>query len=215
MSNKHQTKVDFTKPDQVWHYLGKTSTEARAQYTEDLARQRYNPNGNFLDTIPKPLKAAVVSRMPGDHQSFIAKAMAYSYNLAANYAASNQSAIRASSLEKPYVYKPRQPVDATPSTVKKQPSLPHNLPTTPAKNAPIYPKHDLKPSTNSHLDQSSTPIQPTSYHGSHSPNRTHPNTVQRLYQPVSTAQMQLWKPPWQIYSWVYQKYPFFQVHHNR
>ncbi|KAG6314381.1 hypothetical protein E4U44_001875 [Claviceps purpurea] len=215
VSNKHQTKVDFTKPDQVWHYLGKTSTEARAQYTEDLARQRYNPNGNFLDTIPKPLKAAVVSRMPGDHQSFIAKAMAYSYNLAANYAASNQQGSRASSSEKPYVYKPRQPVDATPLTVKKQPSLPYNLPTTPAKNAPIYPKHDLKPSTNSHLSQTSTPSQPTSYHGSHNSNHTHPNTGQRLHQPVPTAQMQLWKPPWQIYTWVYQKYPFFQVHHNR
>ncbi|KAG7285383.1 hypothetical protein NEMBOFW57_010010 [Staphylotrichum longicolle] len=52
--NREQVKIDLSKENQVWHYLGKTSTEAKAQYTEDVSRPYHNPKGNFLDTIPKP-----------------------------------------------------------------------------------------------------------------------------------------------------------------
>ncbi|KAF2754489.1 hypothetical protein EJ05DRAFT_143234 [Pseudovirgaria hyperparasitica] len=55
--NKFQAKVDFSKPEQIWHYLPKKSTEARPQYTEDPAKPRYNIRSNFLDTV-KPAPAA-------------------------------------------------------------------------------------------------------------------------------------------------------------
>ncbi|KAJ4306797.1 hypothetical protein N0V88_000164 [Collariella sp. IMI 366227] len=37
IKNREQVKIDFAKENQVWHYLGKTSTEAKAQYTENSA----------------------------------------------------------------------------------------------------------------------------------------------------------------------------------
>jgi hypothetical protein len=56
-NNPHQVKVDISKEGQTWFYLGKTSTEARAQYTENPSVKRHNPKGNFLDTIPKTVIA--------------------------------------------------------------------------------------------------------------------------------------------------------------
>jgi len=61
-----QAKVDLSKENQLWYYLGKTSTEARAQYTEDLAQTRYNTKSNFLDTVnPVPQIPP-----PGERRSF-------------------------------------------------------------------------------------------------------------------------------------------------
>ncbi|OAA52874.1 jumonji family transcription factor [Cordyceps fumosorosea ARSEF 2679] len=73
--NKDQVKVDFAKADQIWHYLGSTSTEAKAQYTEDPTKRRHNPKANFLDTIPKPPRPIAVPKVkqarqqgvPGGH----------------------------------------------------------------------------------------------------------------------------------------------------
>ncbi|EMD59211.1 hypothetical protein COCSADRAFT_101574 [Bipolaris sorokiniana ND90Pr] len=47
-------KVDLSKEDQLWYYLGKLSTEARPQYTENPAKPRNNPKSNFLDTVKPP-----------------------------------------------------------------------------------------------------------------------------------------------------------------
>jgi hypothetical protein len=51
-------KVDLSKENHLWYYIGKPSTEARPQYTEDPAKQRNNPKSNFLDTV-KPLPPPV------------------------------------------------------------------------------------------------------------------------------------------------------------
>lgn len=96
--NSGQVKIDFTKDNQVWHYLGKTSTEAKAQYTEDLHKPKHNPKANFLDSVPKPLPPP----RPQYH---------------ASYAATHPSQAKASSAtaktDKPYVYKPRKPIDTS------------------------------------------------------------------------------------------------------
>lgn len=56
-------KVDFSKPERLWYYLGKTSTEARPQYTEDPAKPKHNPKSNFLDTVkPAPLPIPAFER---------------------------------------------------------------------------------------------------------------------------------------------------------
>jgi hypothetical protein len=101
--NPAQTKIDFNKENQVWHYLGKTSTEAKAQYTEDPAKPWHNPKGNFLDTIPKPPPPV---RMPAQLQSRPPAPGAYPvYPMAPG----GLPATAPVKQEKPYVYKPRKP----------------------------------------------------------------------------------------------------------
>lgn len=85
-TNRAQVRVDFGKDNQIWHYLGGTSTEARAQYTEDLKKTVHNPKSNFLDTIPRP-PPPVVARPPA----------AVPHGTAAK-------------LDRPYQYKPKNPV---------------------------------------------------------------------------------------------------------
>jgi hypothetical protein len=49
-NNPSQAKVDLSRPNVLWYYLGKTSTEAKAQYTEDPRRPRNNPESIFLES---------------------------------------------------------------------------------------------------------------------------------------------------------------------
>ena len=103
--NPHQAKIELAKENQVWHYLGKTSTEARAQFTEDPTKPRHNPKGHFLDTIPKP-----VNTVP--RQSYAAS---YPTNINQNALNASKGSIRPPPPavlrkdEKPYMYKPRIP----------------------------------------------------------------------------------------------------------
>lgn len=219
VSNRDQIKVDFTKPDQLWHYLGKTSTEARAQYTEDPAQQRHNPKGNFLDTISKPPRPAALSRLSYHHQSYIAKAMAYSYNLAANHVAANRGIANMAgnrvAFEKPYVYKPKQPVHAKLAAYTGQQLLPSNPLATAANSSRTCPSHNHQTLTPS--KQLAMHGQPSFRHVNHNFHHVqpHPSISQRPHQPLVTVSSQQGRPPWQVYSSVYQKYPFFQVNHNR
>ena len=49
--NPVQVKIDLLKPKILWFYLGKTSTEAKAQYTGDLAKRTNDPSAHFLDSV--------------------------------------------------------------------------------------------------------------------------------------------------------------------
>lgn len=220
-SNKDQAKIDFAKPDQIWHYLGKTSTEARAQYTEDLAYQRHNPKGNFLDTIPKPPRPAPVSKPMYNHQAYVAKAMAYSYSLAGNHAA----ATAAGSFEKPYVYKPRKPAEANvvkaPPTFTNQRFAPSVASVGPA---PVFRAYDHQ-NANFRPQQNFGHGMPQNQATAHSQNvqfaQPMPHHVPQQHhspyqqQPVNPPTAPQGKPVWQVHSSVYQKYPFFQVNYNR
>ncbi|CAN8104028.1 unnamed protein product [Discula destructiva] len=93
--NNGQVNVDLAKDNQVWHYLGRTSTEAKPQYTEDPRKTKHNPKSNYLDTIPKPLPPP----RPQYHSSY-----------AATHPAQARVPTPAKS-DKPYVYKPRKPID--------------------------------------------------------------------------------------------------------
>lgn len=95
-TNKAQAKVDLTKDNQIWHYLGRTSTEARAQYTEDPNKPKHNPKSNFLDTLPRPAMPTVQPR----------KSYGSTFSLQTPSTAGARP-------EKPYQYKPRTPI--TPS----------------------------------------------------------------------------------------------------
>lgn len=52
-------KVELGKNKQLWYYLGKTSTEAKAQYTSDATSTTYDPKSNFLDSVRPPMPAVV------------------------------------------------------------------------------------------------------------------------------------------------------------
>jgi hypothetical protein len=103
--NPFQVKVDLSKENQVWFYLGKNSTDAKARFTEDPAKPRHNPKGHFLDTLPKPPPAS---------------SSRHSYPASYPSSGVNQNALNAaratgrpslphtnSRSEKPYEYKPR------------------------------------------------------------------------------------------------------------
>jgi hypothetical protein len=53
--NPVQAKVDMDKAETWWHYIGKTSTEAKAQYTADINNMVNNPSANFLESVRPPV----------------------------------------------------------------------------------------------------------------------------------------------------------------
>lgn len=59
--NPSTVKVDVFRVEQIWYYLGSTSTECRAQYTDNPANCVHNPRSNFLESV-KSLRAPVVSQ---------------------------------------------------------------------------------------------------------------------------------------------------------
>ncbi|KAI0830917.1 hypothetical protein F5Y06DRAFT_281847 [Hypoxylon sp. FL0890] len=91
--NNPQAKVDLSKDNQIWYYLGRTSTEARAQYTDDPEKPKHNPKSSFLDTVPRPAPPAVHPRK--------------SYGSMFSVQTPSTTGIKP---EKPYQYKPRDPV---------------------------------------------------------------------------------------------------------
>ncbi|KAI4261917.1 MAG: hypothetical protein L6R42_002898 [Xanthoria sp. 1 TBL-2021] len=52
--NPTQAKTDLSKPKQLWFYLGKKSTETKAQFTGDLAKRENDPTANFLESVRPP-----------------------------------------------------------------------------------------------------------------------------------------------------------------
>jgi hypothetical protein len=103
LDNPCQVKVDLAKENQIWYYLGESSTEAKAQFTEDPAKRRNNPKGHFLSTIPKPVVASSSSR------SYPASYPGVNQNIQNAAKSTSRPSLAASSsrLEKPYEYKPR------------------------------------------------------------------------------------------------------------
>lgn len=55
-------QVNLDKMEQIWYYLGHSSTECRAQYTHNPSVLVHNPRSNFLDSV-KSL-GAVMARLP-------------------------------------------------------------------------------------------------------------------------------------------------------
>lgn len=134
-TNRAQAKVDLTKDNQIWYYLGRTSTEARAQYTEDPNKPKHNPKSNFLDTLPRPVLPAVQPRK--------------SYGSTFTLQTPSTAGVRP---EKPYQYKPRTPI--TPAYVHSPYTAQQFVPTPSPFTAqqfipPLYAsqQHTPKPAT--------------------------------------------------------------------
>ncbi|KAF5691767.1 regulator of deoxyribodipyrimidine photo-lyase PHR1 [Fusarium circinatum] len=237
VANKEQVKIDFCKPDQIWYYLPKKSTEARAQFTEDPRIPRHNHRGNFLSTVPKPVKPP--RPVPGYPPR-------QAYQPAVPYPAAR--------LDKPYMYKPRTPAPnnypamgnfttqrftpaaPSPVPVQQQPGnyrypyarpIPAGQQATPAYSAqrfevrqsPAYTAPGNTPGVQSpvntlpHYQQNQwqgryTPALPA-------PTPSHPQVAHPYPQPHQVSAPVNHHQASQADVSIFQKYPFFQVNHNR
>jgi hypothetical protein len=100
-------KVDFSKENRLWYYLGKPSTEAKPQYTENPAKPRNNPKSNFLDTVkPPPLPMPMFQR-----QSYPASYPYQPTHIAAAPQTPMQQQFKPNS--RPYQYKPKEAMMTT------------------------------------------------------------------------------------------------------
>ncbi len=116
--NPFQVKVDLSRENQVWFYLGKNSTDAKAQFTEDPTKPRHNPKGHFLDTIPKPPPASSSRHSyPASYPS-----SGVSQNALNTARATGRPSLphTSSRFEKPYEYKPRGGTESYRPTVDPQ-----------------------------------------------------------------------------------------------
>jgi len=251
--NKEQVKVDLHKDDQVWHYLPKGSTETKPQYTEDPNKHVYNPKSHFLDSIPKPL---VIKPLPPAAPAL----RSYTAILPPHIPHPIKKE------DKPYVYKPRIPLDAPPGwkppgwgtgPARKYPpdgqlsfgSDPFFKPLAPysgsrpapqqpgASYQPHPPGNQDAPSYLSHGYTSQTPSRPwPQYSQPNQPGpQTHAAPARPTPHPAPTVAKAAPKPPLKPFSKQsttpipppvvpgvkqpqlssFQKYAFFQVHHNR
>ncbi|KAI1389118.1 uncharacterized protein F4822DRAFT_429731 [Hypoxylon trugodes] len=141
-TNKLQAKVDFSKENQLWHYLGRYSTDARPQYTEDPKNPKHNVKSNFLDTIPKPALPPVQPR----------KLYGSTFSM-------HTTGFTGVKPDKPYQYKPKDPV--APSYARS-PFTPQQFVPKPASFTPhqFVPKPTLYPSQPASAPKSQPPLVP-------------------------------------------------------
>ncbi|KAI1110969.1 hypothetical protein F5Y14DRAFT_334961 [Nemania sp. NC0429] len=105
-ANKTQAKVDLAKENQIWHYLGRYSTDARPRYTEDPRKKQHNSKSNFLDSIPRPVPPPPPPR----------KSYGSTFSI--------HTPTPVPKTEKPYHYKPR---DALPPNQTSSPFTAHQF----------------------------------------------------------------------------------------
>ncbi|PTB63798.1 hypothetical protein BBK36DRAFT_1126137 [Trichoderma citrinoviride] len=223
-ANKQQAKVDLSKQDQVWYYLGKNSTDAKAQYTEDPTKPRHNPKGNFLDTLPKPPKP-VPARQTYQQRAY---GISGPYNHPGAFAGQMTTMpMNAPGMERPYVYQPRTPVgynnhtlpgtNSFQGTTAAPPTFQQYQPYTVQRFDPIIRPNEMP---RAHVPPPPPPPPPSQPHpqafpttwaaGSSGPYPSHRGASSSTHN-----SQQYSRPTWQVHSSVYQKYPFFQVNHNR
>ncbi|KAF0325174.1 JmjC domain-containing protein [Colletotrichum asianum] len=200
-ANPNQVKIDLSKDNQVWHYLGKTSTEAKAQYSEDPAKEQHNPKSNYLDTIPKPPKpvsATAAQRRPSNIPPQPIPMVSPSVAI--------QSGLKT---EKPYVYKPRKPVEpsyAGPGTFTTQKFTPKASPSPSPMGQQLYfgsdPRYQMQQGHYAqqrftpNIHQPYNPASPGQYAASNNTQRQSPHgtPVQPAGGPAKQAQ-QMWATP--------------------
>lgn len=205
VSNKDQVKVDLEKPNQVWHYLGKTSTEAKAQYTEDHSKPRHNPAGTFLDTVPKP---------PPKIRPLTAAQLQYR-QFRANQAANNLHVTVPGFAPKPYAYKPREIQVPGQSNFKSAGQFTTQQ-FAPQSTLPYKPtQHQAWNNYKGNFQQSSGPTQPVVQHNAHQAPAAPPHQQhQQHHQQQKPVPVQSYSS-WQVHPPVSHQSSYFQMHPNR
>lgn len=67
--NKDQKRVDLSKDRRLWYYLGKSSTESKAHYTNDPAKPINDPASNFLQSVEPAKRPLIPQPQPVRRQS--------------------------------------------------------------------------------------------------------------------------------------------------
>ncbi|KAK4220804.1 hypothetical protein QBC38DRAFT_163267 [Podospora fimiseda] len=120
--NPKQVKVDLFRENQVWHYLGQTSTEAKAQYTDDVSKPLHNLKSNFLNSIPKPISTVPVQPLPQRPRVSYPATFPGQTSISGQFPRVSSGPIPGAPMparhDRPYVYKPRQPAEALPQTIQ-------------------------------------------------------------------------------------------------
>ncbi|KAL8991613.1 MAG: hypothetical protein Q9177_000016 [Variospora cf. flavescens] len=185
--NPAQMKIDLSMPKQLWFYLGKTSTETRAQFTGDLAKPVNDADANFLERV-RPRPPAHVATRPIQRKSFPA-----TYPAGINIHAANAVGISRQyqqkpqqrppvskerpysgkytvSDAKPYQYKPKDSFSPNPdvyASLKRMPSqttsshpqpMYNNVPAYRAPPAPMAPMAPMTPAPSKSTQQFKKPI---------------------------------------------------------
>ncbi|KAF2672295.1 hypothetical protein BT63DRAFT_452799 [Microthyrium microscopicum] len=97
--NSVQEKVNLDKPEQLWFYIGKPSTEAKPHYTHDVRVVKNNPRSNFMESV-RPAPVPFIARQVQ------APSPGFGYPQHSHTIPSPYQAPRS---DKPYVYKPKNP----------------------------------------------------------------------------------------------------------
>ncbi|CAG8111009.1 unnamed protein product [Penicillium salamii] len=132
--------VNLEQSEQIWYYLGKQSTESRAQYTHNPTVPIHNPRANFLDSV-KSLGVNVTAKISPHHFHYAPTAPAPHQNL---YNRSNvntphlQSRPPSSALQHLAPPPPHIPAGAAAAGAPAMPSAFRTLPNQSARHAP-YP----------------------------------------------------------------------------
>jgi hypothetical protein len=177
VKNPFQKKVDFSRPEQLWHFLGKHSTDTKPQFTHDPAMKVHNPKSNFLDTVKEP--PARIS-LPSQRTSYGGYS---SYVPGPNGAgtAPRPPLQPRPSTEKPYQYKPKEQV--APNIYNSAITYKWQVHSGPTQH---YPKYS---STTSYYPQSRPPLQPYSTTPPAKPQYSSPNSSMTSKQgsPTNTS----------------------------
>lgn len=70
--NPAQVRIDINRPSKLWYYIGKSSTEAKAHYTADIAIPLNDPTANFLESVRIASLAAAAAKPPVQPLSYSA-----------------------------------------------------------------------------------------------------------------------------------------------
>lgn len=96
-----KVKVDFEKPDQLYHYLPTKSTEAKSYFTDKVGGTEHVSSSNFLDRVAPPKPAPVyTAQRPSLVAAPPVPRTQPPYSAISSYPQGAQ---------KPYTYKPRNP----------------------------------------------------------------------------------------------------------
>lgn len=152
--NPAQVKIDLSKPKQLWLYLGRTSTEAKAQYTGDIKVKRNDLDANFLESVKPPpaaLPPTVRRSYPASYPSGVNQYAlnAAQVNTQIQHARQQEQALRerayhgkyAVSDGKPYEYKPKAGVNVDPQALRNQQAFQRTATRQPPSHyngAPLY-----------------------------------------------------------------------------
>lgn len=121
------TKVDLSKENRLWYYIGKSSTEARPQYTEDPSKPRNNPKSNFLEAVKPPPPPVPIYHRTSYPTAYPLKP--------APIAVPPRTPVQQSGNTRPYQYKPKEIYMSTWKSPVYNPSTQKN-PNSPVAHQP-------------------------------------------------------------------------------